>query len=673
MKRLYTRFFAVALLLSTAVFAETIEATKDYEYKDYTYSDSTGLTKLSTKDTSYSAVFIIDKKVREILFSDDFKGQTLSRKLSFAFTTYHRRIRLNNDEAVERYNTMYIPLGYDGDLLNLKARSINPDGTITDFDTTNIKLIENYENSGPMKTLAIEGVQVGAEIEYIYTTQIYSTSYYGHIYVQNKYPKKEFSYELIYPDRLEFKYKAYNGAPEMKLDSLEDEKIRLKIPSSSIAAFEKEESSAGQANEMRIEYKLHANNSTNKSNIYSWKRASEVYTESSYSLAENPKYAKKEKKALKKIGKKMKLSETATEREKIEAIESYIKDNFVITTGGHTLIYEIFKKKTATKFGARRLYIQLLEKYNIEHKLVFTSNRFEKTFDGEFESYNFLEKTLLYFPGIDMFTNPSSQGSRLGQIPSTYSYTNGLFLKSKELGGVKAFFPEVKYIKGFSFDQSYDNMVAEIKLDEDFEVCKVFMKKELQGYSSSYIRPYLGYLTEDKKDELLKELLKMVDDTKVTDYTISNSEMKGCMLNYPFKIEGNIEIPNLLEKAGPQYLFKIGQVIGPQMEMYQEKKRKFPVEARYNHSYKRTIKFTIPEGYKIANLKDLNMDVSSSKDGKKTMEFTSKYTLEGNVLTVEVYEFYNEINVPLERFEEFRAVINAAADFNKITLILKKK
>ena len=67
------------------------------------------------------------------------------------------------------------------------------------------------------------------------------------------------------------------------------------------------------------------------------------------------------------------------------------------------------------------------------------------------------------------------------------------------------------------------------------------------------------------------------------------------------------------------------------------------------------------------------MDFSSSKDGEKTMEFTSKYEINGNRLTVTCVEYYNEIDIPLERYEEFRTVINAAADFNKITLVFEAK
>ena len=50
--------------------------------------------------------------------------------------------------------------------------------------------------------------------------------------------------------------------------------------------------------------------------------------------------------------------------------------------------------------------------------------------------------------------------------------------------------------------------------------------------------------------------------------------------------------------------------------------------------------------------------------------FYSYYKLEGNVLTVSLMNFTANIVVP-EDYEAHRNVINSAADFNKITLILE--
>jgi hypothetical protein len=59
-------------------------------------------------------------------------------------------------------------------------------------------------------------------------------------------------------------------------------------------------------------------------------------------------------------------------------------------------------------------------------------------------------------------------------------------------------------------------------------------------------------------------------------------------------------------------------------------------------------------------------------DDKKQMGFLSDYILDGNEITVTVDEYYEVTSLPASAYEPFRNVINAAADFNKIKLVLEK-
>jgi len=54
------------------------------------------------------------------------------------------------------------------------------------------------------------------------------------------------------------------------------------------------------------------------------------------------------------------------------------------------------------------------------------------------------------------------------------------------------------------------------------------------------------------------------------------------------------------------------------------------------------------------------------------MGFISSYTLNKNILTIQVNETYKKVYYPMEQFEDFKRVINASADFNKIVLVLQK-
>ena len=138
------------------------------------------------------------------------------------------------------------------------------------------------------------------------------------------------------------------------------------------------------------------------------------------------------------------------------------------------------------------------------------------------------------------------------------------------------------------------------------------------------------------------------------------------------KTSGEVIGTALIEKTGKDVLFKIGDVIGPQSELYQEKERQDPIDMFYAHHYSRTIKVEIPEAYKPAGLEALKMSIKFDFNGKPACGFVSDYKLENNLLTVNISEYYNVIQLPKEEFENFRKVINAAADFNKVNIVLEK-
>ena len=105
----------------------------------------------------------------------------------------------------------------------------------------------------------------------------------------------------------------------------------------------------------------------------------------------------------------------------------------------------------------------------------------------------------------------------------------------KEIGGAKAFYPQVKYIEGLPSKLSYDNIKLDVEITDDFEKCNIKVHKEMLGYSATNTRPFIGYLNEEKKTELYNDLIKSVGDgAEVISVKAKNIEMKGYMLDYPF-------------------------------------------------------------------------------------------------------------------------------------------
>jgi hypothetical protein len=93
----------------------------------------------------------------------------------------------------------------------------------------------------------------------------------------------------------------------------------------------------------------------------------------------------------------------------------------------------------------------------------------------------------------------------------------------------------------------------------------------------------------------------------------------------------------------------------------------------YPITYKHKIQFEVPKGYEVSGLKDGNFIKKCEVDGNLIAQFHSTAKVENGLVSVEVVEFYKQVDFPKEQYEPFREVINAAADFNKLVLILEKK
>jgi hypothetical protein len=113
--------------------------------------------------------------------------------------------------------------------------------------------------------------------------------------------------------------------------------------------------------------------------------------------------------------------------------------------------------------------------------------------------------------------------------------------------------------------------------------------------------------------------------------------------------------------------------IGPQVEMYQEKPRQEPIDMDFAHVEERKIEFIIPKGYTISNPDDLKINETYKENGELTMGFVTDYDIKGNMLSIHIMEQYRRTLYPINQFEQFRKIINASSDFNKVVLVLEKK
>src|SRR6478609_1314216 len=90
----------------------------------------------------------------------------------------HKIILVNNSEAVQRNNRINISMTNTVELVDVKARAISKNGKVTLFDKSNLKELKDEERSSGSRIFAIEGAEIGSEIEYYYIKKMKANSYH---------------------------------------------------------------------------------------------------------------------------------------------------------------------------------------------------------------------------------------------------------------------------------------------------------------------------------------------------------------------------------------------------------------------------------------------------------------------------------------------------------------
>ena len=68
---------------------------------------------------------------------------------------------------------------------------------------------------------------------------------------------------------------------------------------------------------------------------------------------------------------------------------------------------------------------------------------------------------------------------------------------------------------------------------------------------------------------------------------------------------------------------------------------------------------------------DINIKNTHMENGKEILIFDSYYEIDSNQLKITADEHYRKNTIEVEHFEAYRAVINSAADFNKVVLVFE--
>jgi hypothetical protein len=653
MKRVFHFWLtSMVVLLSAQAFAQ------DFSFKDYHWEEKNTAITIPQQYKDESEVILLRNTKVEL---------ALKGKAATQYYMIHEKKYINSNDAIERNNRVYIPFQMDESVIETKLRVILKDGKVLLFDKKDIKEEIDEEKQIKYNYFAITGLDKGSVIEKIFMLEENPELEGKTIKLQSNIPIIDNEFELIYPRHLTFKTKSYNGVAEPVLGVDRDTlKSTLSIKLDNVAGIEDDEKYSNRDVKIKLfRYKLDENRFTGAKNISSYSKFS-----SSFFDRINPEIDKKQQKIIDDFVSQIPKSNDL--QEQIWNIENKLKKTINFNKYGDSseTIGDILKSKQANKIDMLKIYLAVLKQYNIESKVVLASNRYELPFDKDFESYENLDEILLYFPAIKKYLTPTEIEYRIPFFPDPLGNNNGLFISQKTFGGVAMGISDVSFIDLPSAEITRDLMDITVDFTEDVENPKIMTEVTFAGYTAIDLQPVKDFASAEQYQAFLKAVAK--NYTLDVDYTSLKMENEG--LDYvgkkPFVMKIGFDGKELVQKAGGNYLFSVGKLIGNQMEFYQENKRTLPVEIDHPHSYVRTIKIKLPKGMKAKNLEKFVMDFKAQVENKTQAGFISSYSEKNGEINVTNSEYYNIVNYPLENFTEYKNVINAAADFNKIVVIL---
>ena len=471
-------------ILLSVLLCSIFQVVSAEDLKPYEWDKNRSRYPLSKSDTELSELILKQHTQYDYVLQDN---QFLM------YSTIHRIVYVNNDEAIQKHNRIVISMNNTLELVDVKARAIGKDGKSVFFDKSNLKELKNEESGNAFKIFAIEGIELGSEVEYFFTRKMTATIF-DRVFMQYDAPVKENSLELTCPQHLKFDFKTYYDFPEVK-SSDHPEKNVYRTSMQNVPALKSEPFSYFSTNRKRVEFKLAYNTARSEARLYTWDEAAKTFYRILTTLS------KDDEKALDKYIKSLGDKPSNKLDERIRNVENKIKKEIQTNKEGNgesqSEIASILKYKIASHQGMTSLFLAVFERLKINCQPVVTCSRESIKFDGSFDSWAFLDDYLLYFPDTKQFLEPYIFEFRYPLIQPDFTAQQGLFIEPITVGEVKSALSSIGVIPAADYAVNIDNLNIEVTFNEDLSSNQIHQKREFGGYNAAYLAPYYDVMSAD--------------------------------------------------------------------------------------------------------------------------------------------------------------------------------
>jgi hypothetical protein len=212
-------------------------------------------------------------------------------------------------------------------------------------------------------------------------------------------------------------------------------------------------------------------------------------------------------------------------------------------------------------------------------------------------------------------------------------------------------------------------------LTKDFE--KYYAEPLTKGKKGDVAAPANNKYEYAEKDDQVKERKDLfekiikeddLDVDKYNDFELIQDGRSGdsAMLKYKEKYS----LKKLISKAGKNYLFEAGKLIGGQLKLEPNelKERKTDIWIPSAITIENIITINVPDGYSVDGLQDLNLNIDNPSG-----TFISTAVANGNKLTISTRKIYKNTFDKKEAWPNYVAFLEPAYKLSQAKVVLKKK
>ena len=579
----------------------------------------------------------------------------------YIYETHHMKTKINKITD-DSNNDIFISKINVSEIVDVKSKIINDDTTETYSFEDMKKMIDKSTSSENYNYYKIPGIKEQDIVEVIYTVKR-DFNFNGNKIIEESYPILSSKFILIEND-FKSNIKIYNSFNSFVEDTLIDGKKSKIINFKNLDATSNEQYSTPIANKIKVSYQCYENREDVSQTEY-WNNLVQNLRELFFPSSINPIAID-----LFNEIKKNNITIPYDEISVTNKIDEYVKNNFIISDDDDPNLNEIsyiFDNKISNDFSIIQVYTNLLKAAKVDYEVAISCNRYFLKFDPELFDPNQLREFVIYLPKSEKYISPNRIEYRVSEAPDDLLGNYGVFIDKN----LDYYFSEIT-----QSDKNFSEIKKkiEIYIPKNLKKLKIKENRSFSGYWAIMNRNYVS-LSENEETDFLIDYFTIngLNNKKVTNYNIKNFDTSNNSYNNPLRINSTITTTELVEEVDGLVYLKVGKVIGLQSNLFDDNKRINEIEINFPNSYEYQIEVEIPKGYRVSDYSELNKAKEFlSVDGSISAKFNSKATPSNNKINIVINEFYKNLRYDKVRYQEFRDVINAAAEFYESSFTLEK-